>query len=338
MAKFISGAGNTRTTRVSAARVASCVALVALAACIRLAVYVLAFDAAADSPDAEVLFFNTSDSRRLVAASLEQDLKRGVPQQSIRLGGERPVPDYLFVMWRVKSTGRIYQDTDDLRHRLPRDLNDHVIYFIVNGPQLYVYLVSPKAAPPDAAVVGPARYRGRLVTTIYPESASAKEAPSSVAAYLGCASASKPAQGQNLPEPLSGRLTSTSGVHHVAIRSASCVEVGPGTYQVELTGDASGPAPFFFSAASSPNNGVGSGATWCASWSCSTSADGLRNQNICKHNPGEPTSTYWSSKNTFVSQSKEPPSIGYAVAYEAMPDGNTFVERAEHRVALLCGR
>jgi hypothetical protein len=52
--------------------------------------------------------------------------------------------DDLYVKWRIKSTGEIYEDTVDLRNRLPEDMHRQRIRFVVWGPQLYVYLISPK--------------------------------------------------------------------------------------------------------------------------------------------------------------------------------------------------
>lgn len=77
--------------------------------------------------------------------------------------------DSLYVKWRVKSSGRVYEDTVDLRNRLPRDIKDHRIYFVIKGEQLYVYLISPQRRPSDVPPNGPGMYRHRIVKTIYPD-------------------------------------------------------------------------------------------------------------------------------------------------------------------------
>jgi hypothetical protein len=80
--------------------------------------------------------------------------------------------DSLYVKWRLRATGEIHEETVDLRHRLPRDITEHRIYFMIKGPQLYVYLVPPdsKKLPKGAPSNGPRIYRGLDVKTIYPDS------------------------------------------------------------------------------------------------------------------------------------------------------------------------
>ena len=79
--------------------------------------------------------------------------------------------DFLYVKWRIKSTGMVYEDTVDLRNRLPADIKDHRVTFIIRGPQLYVYLIPPegrkraKGKPPN----GPRMYEDLDTVTIYPD-------------------------------------------------------------------------------------------------------------------------------------------------------------------------
>jgi hypothetical protein len=76
------------------------------------------------------------------------------------------------VKWRLKTTGVVYEDTADLRKQLSGDITGHRIYFVIKGPQLFVYLVPPESkklsagAPPN----GPKMYRDLDVKTIYPDS------------------------------------------------------------------------------------------------------------------------------------------------------------------------
>jgi len=79
--------------------------------------------------------------------------------------------DFLYVKWRIKSTGQVYEDTVDLRRRLPADITDHRIHFIVKGPQLYVYLITPERRPPDMPPNGPRPYQYLKTITIYPDQA-----------------------------------------------------------------------------------------------------------------------------------------------------------------------
>lgn len=57
--------------------------------------------------------------------------------------------DFLYVKWRLKQTGEVYEDTVDLKSRLPADITDHRIHFVIRGPQLYVYLISPERLNPN---------------------------------------------------------------------------------------------------------------------------------------------------------------------------------------------
>jgi len=60
------------------------------------------------------------------------------------MSGGMPVGDFLYVKWRIKATGEIHEDKVDLRGKLPKDMNNHGIHFIVKGAQLYVFLVPPR--------------------------------------------------------------------------------------------------------------------------------------------------------------------------------------------------
>ncbi len=63
-----------------------------------------------------------------------------------------PSGDYLYVKWRIKSTDEIVEDKVDLRKLLPQNMFEHTVTFVIDGHQLIVYLVTPKAksmtAPP----------------------------------------------------------------------------------------------------------------------------------------------------------------------------------------------
>lgn len=55
-----------------------------------------------------------------------------------------PVGEFLYVKWRVRATGQVYEERVSLRNRLPVDMKDHGLTFVIEGPQLYVYLITPK--------------------------------------------------------------------------------------------------------------------------------------------------------------------------------------------------
>ncbi len=76
----------------------------------------------------------------------------------------------LYVKWRIKSTGEVFEDTVDLKSRLPRDVTSYRIYFVIDVRQLRVYLVSPILRPPDFPITGPTKYQYYKVYSIYPNS------------------------------------------------------------------------------------------------------------------------------------------------------------------------
>jgi hypothetical protein len=77
--------------------------------------------------------------------------------------------DFLYVKWRNVDTYQVYEDTVDLRSRLPRDIEGQRVYFMIRGSQLYVYLISRESKPPDMPAIGPRMYRDRKVIQVYPD-------------------------------------------------------------------------------------------------------------------------------------------------------------------------
>lgn len=59
------------------------------------------------------------------------------------IAGMLPRADHLYVKWRVKATGAVYEDRVDLTHRLPRDMTNYELNFAIFGSQLYVFLFPP---------------------------------------------------------------------------------------------------------------------------------------------------------------------------------------------------
>lgn len=124
----------------------------ALSACAsdpRVIEHAFGFDARWDSPDVEVLDFRYGDSKLPGVRNPDWVLAKGESFQTANTNGPMLVGDSLYVKWRIRSSGDVYQDTVDLRHRLPMDIKDHRIYFIAKGPQLYVYLISPEKLTPN---------------------------------------------------------------------------------------------------------------------------------------------------------------------------------------------
>jgi hypothetical protein len=119
--------------------------IAAIAACANgphLIDHAFEFDARLDSKDVEVLNYRYGDYLMTRAPSYQ--LQEGRIGQATGVNGPIPRGDILYVNWRIKSTGELYEDTIDLKRRLPSDIAGHIIYFVINGSQLYVYLITPE--------------------------------------------------------------------------------------------------------------------------------------------------------------------------------------------------
>jgi hypothetical protein len=130
--------------------------------------HAFSFDAGQESPEAEVMDYRYGDSKQPTARNPEYLLRQGKSLQGAGIQGEMLRGDFLYVKWRIKDTGQVYEENVDLRHRLPADIRDHRIHFIIKGPQLYVYLVTPERRPKDAQPNGPRPYQYLKTLTIYP--------------------------------------------------------------------------------------------------------------------------------------------------------------------------
>lgn len=104
------------------------------------------------SETVDLLAYQYGDTDRMLAENFDRPrssaraLKNGlVPEYAI--GGSMPIGEFLYVKWRVCATGQIFEERVDLRDRLPWDMKDHALTFVIDGPQLYVYVVTPKPKP-----------------------------------------------------------------------------------------------------------------------------------------------------------------------------------------------
>jgi hypothetical protein len=60
------------------------------------------------------------------------------------VSGPMPVGEFLYVRWWLKDSAEMVEHRVDLRDRLPRDMKDQDITFVIDGKDLYVYLVTNK--------------------------------------------------------------------------------------------------------------------------------------------------------------------------------------------------
>lgn len=126
------------------------------------------FDAPSDSPGIRILDFKYGDGTGHGTGNPQYLLHKGRPLQRISVRGPMRRPESLYVKWRVASEGRIYEETVDLRKRLPRNFDGSTVYFLVRGAQLEVYLISWEPRQPSVPSVGPRKYRNLQVTKIHP--------------------------------------------------------------------------------------------------------------------------------------------------------------------------
>ena len=127
------------------------------------------FNALRDSPGVQVLDFRYGTTNFPGARNPEYLIREGKSFQRTAITGPMKRPDSLYVKWRTLSDNKIHENTVDLRNRLPRDFTGDKVYFLLKGPQLYVYLVSRKPRPAAMAPNGPSKYHDKAVVTIYPD-------------------------------------------------------------------------------------------------------------------------------------------------------------------------
>jgi len=125
----------------------------ALSACAtgpRQAVHSFSFDGWSDkwATQVDLLEYSYGDQYHMVRDKVRPPKER--LGQSAGVNGMMPVADFLYVKWRIKATGEILEDRVDLRNRVPFNMNEHGVTFVIDGRQLYVYLVTPRPKNEDA--------------------------------------------------------------------------------------------------------------------------------------------------------------------------------------------
>lgn len=67
------------------------------------------------------------------------------------INGPMPVGTFLHVKWRLRQTNQVYEERIDLRDRLPANMKDHGLTFVIDGAQLHVYVITPQPKADDTA-------------------------------------------------------------------------------------------------------------------------------------------------------------------------------------------
>lgn len=97
------------------------------------------FNAHTDSPDIEILNYEYSTRK----PDRDQLLGIGgnrVPQGS-HISGGLPRGDSVYMKWRVRSTGEVFEDRVDLRSRIPGSIKEKKFYCVIDRGQLYILLI-----------------------------------------------------------------------------------------------------------------------------------------------------------------------------------------------------
>jgi hypothetical protein len=124
-----------------------------------------------ETPDIEILDYSYGFPNCPIVENPDYLRGQNKSLQATSIYGPMLTGGKLNVKWRIKSTGKEYEDTVDLGSRLPRDIEKNYLTFMIKNSQLYIYLVTrefrEKDAPQDD---GPKAYTNwRKTLTIYPD-------------------------------------------------------------------------------------------------------------------------------------------------------------------------
>lgn len=115
----------------------------------------------------DLLEYSYGDQYHMVRDKLKEG-KRTLGY-SAGVNGPMPVGEFLYVKWRMKETGEVVEDRVDLRDKLARNMFEHGLTFVIDGKQLYVYLITPLPKNEyDEPLLKTTKSRYRVTFEIYP--------------------------------------------------------------------------------------------------------------------------------------------------------------------------
>ena len=134
------------------------------------------FNTQIDNPheDVEVLDYQYSNSRHAGIRPEREGVEMGETYEDVNIYGPILRGDFLYVKWRISKPGTSdylgpYEDRVDLKSRLPANIDELRIHFVIHGPQLYVYLIWPYDLKHEYPV-GPLKEFGKVKQVqIYPD-------------------------------------------------------------------------------------------------------------------------------------------------------------------------
>ena len=100
------------------------------------------FDPYKDSTGIELLYYRYGSANEFGLRTTPGQAASGKPVPGTGMTGELPVGADFYAKWRVVSTGQIIEDTVNLKSRLPLYMHKQEIRPIIEGSQLYIYLIS----------------------------------------------------------------------------------------------------------------------------------------------------------------------------------------------------
>jgi len=127
--------------------------------------YQFAFNMTADGQHAVVLEYKLSAGNQSLIASIPSARTRGLSGEGIYKNGPRPTG--IFIHWKDLPSGQEFSRDVDFQGHLDEDLNGAIIYVMINGERLYVYLVLPTQKAAGQSAIGPRIYNDRAVKLIY---------------------------------------------------------------------------------------------------------------------------------------------------------------------------
>ncbi len=134
----------------------------------RVWLYHFTFDMHHDSPGVNVLDYEYRGVDHLISGRPKWSRDMATPYNREGIGGFLTKGTSLYVKWQIASSGLVYEDTVDLRGRLPTDITKHILTFTIVGAALRVFLISPERRQVADPVIGPPVYSFTRNYEIYP--------------------------------------------------------------------------------------------------------------------------------------------------------------------------
>jgi hypothetical protein len=121
------------------------------------------FNAIDESPGVEILDWRYGQSKQPGAHATRTPTSQGTG-----ITADMLVPDFLYVKWIIKATGKVHEKTVNMTGLNSARLKNNEIHFVVINEQLHVYLVTNELRPRDWPIY-PAIYSKYYKTyQIYP--------------------------------------------------------------------------------------------------------------------------------------------------------------------------